>query len=458
MSRRIIPASRTALSDEDRAMRDTESGKLLFTHCKGRNGAFLIQNDKLTAAVFPEQSRIGSVYVAKVRNVVKNIDACFVEIRAGEICFLSFRDAAYPLVLNRSGGGRLVEGDELPVQVIRDAQKTKQSTVSAHLSLSNDHFALAFGQRRAGFSTRLTEEQKRLLTKRLVEEAILTEDCLNQEFFGAFGETAKLLPPVGIVVRTRAAELLTQPEETLRQSFLNIAQEFGLLIRNAFHRTCFSCLRESDNLLSGVLDTATAPGEYGEIVTDEEEMYRRLRQYTAEHMPEKQVRLYRDPLLSLSNLYSLESRINAALGERVWLKSGGYLVIQPTEALTVIDVNSGKYEARHKAGDEAAFQVNREAAREIALQLRLRNLSGIILVDFINMETESCRRMLIDFLESLVKRDRVKTSVIDMTPLGLVEITRKKTTKPLREQLEIGSRKKAAGETLSGRHQDVGKA
>ena len=122
-----------------------------------------------------------------------------------------------------------------------------------------------------------------------------------------------------------------------------------------------------------------------------------------------------------------------ALEKKVWLKSGGYLVIEPTEAMVVIDVNSGKYSAK-KQQRETIFRINREAAEEIARQLRLRNLSGIILVDFIDMDDPEDREALLRFLGGILKEDPVKTILVDMTPLGLVEITRKKVRKPLYEQ------------------------
>ena len=130
--------------------------------------------------------------------------------------------------------------------------------------------------------------------------------------------------------------------------------------------------------------------------------------------------------------------MKTALESRVWLKSGGYLVIEPTEALTVIDVNTGKYE-EGKNPEDTYRKVNLEAAEEVALQLRLRNLSGIIIVDFINMRAASDNAQLLHVLKALVKQDKVQTTVIDMTPLGLVEITRKKISKPLREQLQFSS-------------------
>ena len=145
------------------------------------------------------------------------------------------------------------------------------------------------------------------------------------------------------------------------------------------------------------------------------------------------VRLYQDKVLPLSVLYSVESKLETALASRVWLKSGGYLIIEPTEALTVIDVNTGKYEAG-KDPQETYRRINLEAAEEVAIQLVLRNLSGIIIVDFINMQSASYNRELLNHLKALVQKDKVQTHVVDMTPLGLVEITRKKISKPLREQ------------------------
>ena len=125
--------------------------------------------------------------------------------------------------------------------------------------------------------------------------------------------------------------------------------------------------------------------------------------------------------------------LEQALGTTVWLKSGGYLVIEPTEAMTVIDVNTGKYSGK-KTKQNTILQINMEAAAEIGRQLRLRNLSGIVIVDFIDMERQEDRQALFGRLKEILSRDRIKTAVVDMTALNLVEITRKKVRKPLREQ------------------------
>ena len=132
-------------------------------------------------------------------------------------------------------------------------------------------------------------------------------------------------------------------------------------------------------------------------------------------------------------MYRLEKGLADGLCEKVWLKSGAYLVIEPTEALTVIDVNTGKYTGGSKK-QKVIQKINREAAKEIARQLRLRNLSGIILVDFVDMEEKEAQEELLAFMRELLKKDPMKATAVDLTSLGLMELTRKKQRKPLLEQ------------------------
>lgn len=462
MSRKIADKAAVTITSEEAALRDTSEGKILFTDYDGKKCAVLIKNDRLTAVSFPEASasKIGAVYIGKVKNVASNINACFVEIADKEVCFLPLKDAAFPLLLNRRFDGRILAGDELPVQVVRDAQKTKQASVTARVSLSNDYFVLELGTNHVNYSSKLTQAQRLSLADQLTEEGILEGNRLAQNAFlpsASAADTAFLpsasaanklaakdlqlpasaentlpagMPPVGMIVRTQAGEC----SGTLSESFNALADEFSTLLRNALHHSCFSCLKTPDPF-EQVLDQLAYPNEFDELVTEEEVLYGRLTAYVREHMPEKKVRLYTDTTLSLRNLYSLGTKLDAALRERVWLKSGGYLIIQPTEALTVIDVNSGKYEAK-RGSEETALKMNLEAAEEIALQLRLRNLSGIVIVDFINMKETKSQQELLHFLKLAVRKDRLQTTVVDMTPLGLVELTRKKENKPLYEQIK----------------------
>lgn len=457
MSRSIPAKHSVTINDSERGLRDTESGKLIFTEYRGHRCALLLRGGRLIAASFLADtfySAIGAIYIGKIKNIASNIDACFVEIEDGRICFLPLKKAVTPFLTNRIYDGRLLEGDELLVQIERDAQKTKQPSVTANISISNDYFALVLGSPRLGFSSRLEREKKDALVRLFTERKLLREGCLSQNpesLLNDSGETEALksaglisgscfpgepkhkLPPVGAIARTRLGEEHVNAQTVLEQFFRLTKQMFQLL-RAALTRSCYTCLLQAPSPWEAILHNLAYPEEYGEIVTDSPELYQNLSDYCAVHLPEKEVRLYQDELLSLANLYSLESRLDTALKPKVWLKSGGYLIIEPTEALTVIDVNSGKNETGRGAA-EALRRLNREAAEEIALQLRLRNLSGIILVDFINMEEQESGRELLRHMRELVRHDRVKTTVVDITPLGLVEITRKKTSPPLSEQL-----------------------
>jgi ribonuclease G len=142
-----------------------------------------------------------------------------------------------------------------------------------------------------------------------------------------------------------------------------------------------------------------------------------------------------DTQLSLNSLYSLETKMREISQKKVWMKSGAYLLIEPTETLTVIDVNTGKYVGKGTK-EETFFKINMEACYEICRQIRLRNLSGIILIDFINMTDEEHEKELMHTLKLRLKNDPITTTVIDITALGLVEITRKRTTKSIYEQME----------------------
>ncbi len=447
MSRRIAAPNKVTLTETQSTAR--QGGKLIYTSWQGRRAALLIQDNRLKAAqFFPQvQSKIGAVYLCKVKNVIKNLDAYFVEIGGAEreICFLSRKDAACPFLLNRSYDGRILEGDEFPVQVVKDAQKNKQASVTTRISLSNDYFALNAGDVRVGYSTKLSEAERKRLRQQIQNLQPLQNTALQIPLphEPAAGEEKYL--PVGMVVRTRAAGFVDSEEDgdalerinELALSFQELAERWQELFRAALHRTCYSCILEAPSPWKAALEQLVYPYEYEEILTDDERLYRQL-QESSGLPPGKEIRYYdemQSAQLPLSQLYGLQGKIEEALSRRVWLKSGGYLVIDSTEALTVIDVNSGKYEAR-KDVQESYFRINREAAAEIAIQLRLRNLSGIIVVDFINMKEHKCREELLRKLRLLLMVHCHKTTVVDMTPLGLVEITRKKESKPLREQLE----------------------
>ncbi len=201
-------------------------------------------------------------------------------------------------------------------------------------------------------------------------------------------------------------------------------------------KVCYSCLKEA--MPSYILDLRNIYQDgLEEILVEDQKLYEQISDYLKEEQPEdiQKLRFYKDSLLPLHKLYGIETHISNALKEKVWMKSGAYLVIQPTEALTVIDVNTGKCIGKKK-DDKVHFQINMEAAKEAAKQIRLRNMSGIILIDFVNLENKEKMNELLEYFRSILRQDPIQTVLVDMTKLQLIEVTRKKVRKPLYEALE----------------------
>lgn len=379
---------------------------------------------------------LGAIYIGKVKNVVPAIDAAFVEVTKGKMGFLPLRNTKNPIIVNRKFDGRILSGDEILVQIEKEGMKTKDPGLTCNLSFSGKYCVLTTGKHNIGFSTKL-EHKTRLFWKQKLGEWKI-EDILQKESTGMVLRTnvTNLLETVSEQQENVSNTMESFPVEYLgetifRKEFDQLLEQKNKVLQDVNYRTCFSCLfRPLEGYLTDIRDTYES--SFDKIVTDIPYVYERIRQ---EFPLQENVELYQDSCITLEKLYSVETRLKEALEEKVWLKSGAYLIIQQTEALTVIDVNSGKIQKKNP-NDNIYFEINKEAAREIALQLRLRNLSGIIIVDFISQNTKEQDSQLLSYVSSLVKADSVKTSVIDMTPLGLVEITRKKIHKSLKEQLK----------------------
>lgn len=363
-------------------------------------------------SLIPKEQEVilGSIYVGKVKNIVKNIQSAFVEIENGLLCYLPLDELKNPIYTKPKKQERLAEGDELLVQVNREAVKTKAPSVTTNLNLTGKHLVLTTGNRVIGYSSRLKGGEKARL-KQLVE----TWDPV----------------PAGLILRTNAGQ--TDEAELLKE-YKKLCGQYRYLTEQAVHRTVFSCvMKNRPSYLNSILGSRS--GNLKEILTDDPELYEQIREFLTEEMPEDigKLRFYEDRGLPLKALYRLEKGLHDALAERVWLKSGAYLVIEPTEALTVIDVNSGKYTGG-KDRQKAIRKINLEAAEAIAGQMRLRNLSGIIVVDFVDMEAKDAQEELLLKMREFLKKDPQKASAVDLTELGLMELTRKKQKKTLLEQ------------------------
>lgn len=351
-----------------------------------------------------EPSLIGNIYIGKIKRILPELGAAFVEIAPGKMTYLPLSEAGDALMVKQQRAGVFTQEDEIVVQIAKDAVKTKEPSVTTNLSIKGN--ALIF-----------TAENKKLGISKKIESG------KRKYFQSIFAE--KMDGRFGLIVRTNAENCT---KEQLTEEFDRLLYQFLLILQQYRYRTCYSLLYQAPSeYISRVRDYLGLRPE--KIVTDDFGIYEELQQT----FQEEPVEFYEDAMLSLSALYGLKFKLKEALKERVWLDSGAYLIIWPTEALTVIDVNSGKcFKGKRK---DFYLKVNVEAAIEIARQMRLRNISGICIVDFINMDTKEAEEELIHVFKRELAKDTVPAVFVDFTMLGLAELTRKKVKKPLWEQI-----------------------
>ena len=358
-------------------------------------------------------SRLGNIYIGHVNNIVKNIDAAFIETDEGCMCYCSLKEKTSYLFGPHANNDRLCMGDYVLVQVEREDIKTKQPSVTGKLQFTGKYLVLVHGMKGVRISNKIKDKDENNRLK------VLFSNCENENY--------------GLIIRTNALHVSNEWLKAEEERLVTLYRE---ICTTGVHKSKGTLLYQSFPWYIDLLRDLPQD-ELSEVVTDDNEIYAAFSDYTAQFQPEDTVklRLYRDENLSLAALYSLQKWEKEALSKHVWLKSGASLVIEPTETLTVIDVNTGKAISGKKAGDETFYKINEEAARECMRQLRLRNLSGMILIDFINMESEEYNTRLMQLLKELAAKDRIPVNVVDMTGLRLVELTRKKVKKPLHEIL-----------------------
>ena len=362
-----------------------------------------------------EKSILGNIYTGQVENIASNIQAAFVQIEPGKRCYYPLAEAQRAVFsAGRKGSGPLRPGDELLVQVSRDAMKGKLPALTSNLNFTGRYLVLTTGDKKFGLSSKLSQEDRHRLSGWLKEEA----ERPDKEF--------------GIIVRTNAAD--ASKEEILKELEW-LKGRYHKAVVQGRNRTCFSLVLETEPFYVAAVRDAYGR-DLDEIITDVPEIREMILGYLEEISPElkEKLRFYQDKLLPLYKLYRVETALDAIQKEKVWLNSGGFLVIQQTEAFVSIDVNSGKYTGKKKM-EETFRKINLEAAAEISRQLRLRNLSGIILIDFINMENPDHRDELFHVLQKLLRKDPIKSRAIDITPLHILEMTRKKVRRPVIEDI-----------------------
>lgn len=370
----------SAVNPEETRMGIVENGRLMEYVVERNNSAQLV----------------GSIFLGRVCNVVRGIQAAFIDIGLDKNAFLYLGD--------KTG---ITEGQRVLVEITKDARGSKGPTATLDISLAGRYAALLPEANYTGISRKITDSAERSRLKKIADEVTN----------GA----------AGAVMRTNAAGM---PEEVLRADLQQLMADWQIIQARAklarspqvLHRELDISVRIVRDYLNVCID---------EVVVDSPAVYGRLQELLQNIAESRSCKLLlHDKQTDIFSYYRLSDDIASISDRRIDLPSGGYLVIDYTEAMTVIDVNSGHFSGRENLA-ETVMQINREAADEIARQLRLRDIGGIIVVDFIDMDKKEYREEILERLQQVLRADKMKPCVQDMTVLNLVEITRKKARQNL---------------------------
>lgn len=398
------------------------SGEVLINLTPMETRVAVVENGVLQEALIERTRRrgiVGNIYKGRVVRVLPGMQAAFVDIGLERAAFIHAHEVMPSGTLpeeQTSIAQLLHEGQALVVQVTKDPIVSKGARLTTHLSVPSRHLVYMPGSAHHGVSQRIEDEQER---ERLRE---LLERCQGEQELEVTG---------GFIVRT-AAEKVGKEELFADMHFL--LRLWRKVSERMVSAAAPSVIYDDLPLFIRTLRDLMRD-DIEKVRIDSRENYLKLLEFADEFMPDSTARIeYYPGERPIFDLYSVEDEIQKALGRKVQLKSGGYLVIDPTEAMTTIDVNTGGY-VGHRNLEETIFKTNLEAANAIARQLRLRNLGGIIIVDFIDMEDKEHQRQVLRVLEKALERDHAKTKCTGITELGLVQLTRKRTRESLEQTL-----------------------
>jgi ribonuclease E len=353
------------------------------------------------------KSMVGNIYLGRVQNVLPGMEAAFIDIGKGRNAVLYAGEVSY----DEDIGGRqqrieqvIKAGQAALVQVTKDPIGGKGPRLTQEISLPGRYVVMVPNSEVFGISRRLPDNERRRL------RAIIKKVHPEQH---------------GVIVRT-AAEGATEQDFT--DDLKRLAIEWEQISKRSKKAKAPALLYEEPELTVRVVRDLFNDEEFKEIVTDSEPVYATIREYLAGVAPELVDKVHmHDAKLPLFEHYHLVEQIHKALERKVWLPSGGYLVIDKTEAMTVIDVNTGKHVGKANL-EETVTKTNLEAAEEVARQLRLRDIGGMILIDFIDMLLEKNKRDVVDTLKNAMAKDKTRSQVFDISPLGILEVTRKRVS------------------------------
>ncbi len=371
-------------------------------------------------------SFVGNIYMARVQNVLPGMEAAFLDIGKGRNGVLYAGEVLYDELDLEGDSERRIEaalkpGQTVLVQVTKDPMGSKGARLTMHLSLAGRYMVLAPNETIFGISRKLADDERERLRKIL-----------------------KRIKPDGhgVIVRTAAADAT---EEQLADDLRRLLKKWDVVHERAQTANALEPVYEEPDLVVRVIRDNFGP-DFDALVVDSQDVRDKVAAYLEEVMPEAldKLQLYQPPSdrkreqpLSLFDAYHVTEQLKQALERKVWLPSGGYLIIEKTEAMTIIDVNTGKFTGSTNL-EETVLKTNLEAAEEVVRQLRLRDIGGMIVIDFIDMLLKANQDQVVRRLKRELLRDRTKTRVSDVSRLGLVQMTRKNVSQGL---LEVFSRR-----------------
>lgn len=404
--------------------------RAVITECNNIQYLLIYEKNSLVEChplISNDSFQIGNIYIGRVEKVVKNIQSAFIRLDEDHVGYLPLNDKP-AMVLNRTlpkGLPSIAEGDKVLVQVEQEALKMKQARVTGNISLAGNYVALDLLTGMVGVSNKIrnaerVEELKTMVSSDMPYGVIFRTACEQARNDAIWAELQHLSTQMDQIIHKAEYERNTGLIQGGKPEYLAIMEEYGWERIDEI-QTDNKVIYEELYAKKNFVTSTDASSDQNQIPNNDSDVDQPRILYYEDEYP-------------LYKLLSLETEITHLLDRRVWLKSGGFLVIEPTEAMVVIDVNTGKSIGK-KRQEEHLLKVNEEAAVEIAKQLRLRNLSGIILVDFINMKQPESRDKLIRTLKSALYKDKVPSRFVDVTALELYEITRKKIRRPLHEMI-----------------------
>ncbi|MDP8248156.1 MAG: Rne/Rng family ribonuclease [Candidatus Tritonobacter lacicola] len=379
-----------------------------------------------------EKKLIGNIYKGRVNKVIPGIQAAFVDIGLEKNGFLhasdmtdevspwsevAGEDEEKPRSAGRGGKRRLIsdlvkDGQDIVVQIIKEKISEKGVRLSTHIGLPGRYLVLIPGERRIGISRRIADRKERARLKSIFA---------SMDFPG----------DIGFIVRTAAQG---EKKNNFERDIRYLRALWDRIRKKTASSSVPSLLHEElDLILRVVRDSFT--DDVDRVLIDSREECRRVRKFIASTLPQLQrkVSIYRGRR-PIFERYGIEREIEKAFQRKVWLKSGGYLIIEQTEAMWVIDVNSGRF-VKKKNLSETVIQTNLEAADEVARQLRLRDLGGIIVIDFIDMPSRRNQRAVMKRLEGGLKKDKAKFNLLPISDIGLLEMTRQRVKESISEEV-----------------------